>query len=66
LQGWARLDTSAGVFAPASFRFAFILMGVLCIGSAALFLRLPADAGAELTVRPGKRVDAEPAPPCRV
>jgi EmrB/QacA subfamily drug resistance transporter len=62
LQGWARLDPGAGVFAQTSFRFAFILMGLLCISSAALFLRLPADAGAELTVRPAKRADAAPAP----
>ena len=49
------------VFAPVSFRFAFVLMALLCIGSAATFLRLPADAGAELTLRPAKRVEASPA-----
>ena len=58
LQGWTRLDPGANVFAPVSFRFAFMLMGLLCICSAVSFLRLPADAGAELTVRPAKRADA--------
>ena len=62
LQGWTRLDPGVGVFAPLSFRFAFILMGLLCISSAALFLRLPANAGAELTPRRGKRADPAPAP----
>ncbi len=62
LQGWARLDPGAGVFGPSSFRFAFILMGLLCVSSAAIFLRLPDDAGAELTVRPPKPTPgAEPA-----
>ncbi len=51
LQGFARLYPAAGVFSPASFNFAFIAMGSLAVLSAAIFARLPADAGAELTGR---------------
>ncbi|VTZ49799.1 Major facilitator superfamily MFS_1 [Methylocella tundrae] len=62
LQGWSRLNPGEGVFSPEGFRFAFILMGLLCIASSAIFLRLPADAGAELTARPVKKAPAaEPA-----
>jgi MFS family permease len=62
LQGWAYLESNADVFSSAGFRFAFLLMGVLCVASAALFLRLPADAGAELTALPARRAVVEPAP----
>ncbi len=62
LQGWARLHAGVDVFAPASFNFAFVAMGGLCIVSAVTFIRLPADAGAELTkARPKSEPDATPA-----
>ena len=62
LQGWAKLNPEVGVFSPSSFKTAFMAMGLLSFSSALVFLRLPANAGAELTVRRAKSApDAEAA-----
>ncbi|PNG27168.1 DHA2 family efflux MFS transporter permease subunit [Methylocella silvestris] len=62
LQGWAHLHPGEGVFSPGSFAFAFVMMGLLGVSSAAVFIRLPPDAGAELnTQRSRSGDDAEAA-----
>jgi EmrB/QacA subfamily drug resistance transporter len=52
LQVWAHLHPGADIFALQSFRWAFIAMALIALGSVAVFLRLPSDAGAELTGSP--------------
>ncbi len=55
LQGFAFLDPRGDALALDSFRLAFVAMGFVSFTAVAAFLRLPSDAGAELTQRsPGK------------
>ncbi len=51
LQLWAHLNPGENIFAFEAFRWAFIAMGLISLSSVAIFLRLPSDAGAELTGR---------------
>ncbi|MEJ0092560.1 MAG: MFS transporter [Methylocella sp.] len=58
LQVWAHLNPGSNIFAFQSFRWAFVAMGLISLSSVAIFLRLPADAGAELTARQEARAAA--------
>lgn len=51
LQSAAFLNPGADIFSSANFRLAFIAMGVISMISAATFISLPPDAGAELAGR---------------
>ncbi len=53
LQGAAALHPGADIFAAANFRWAFLIMGLVAMGSSLAFLRLPPEAGAEIAGRPG-------------
>lgn len=57
LQGVALLSPGAPVLTLGNFKWAFVAMAAVSLSAAAAFLRLPADAGAELT----RRSAAEPA-----
>ena len=46
------------VLALENFKWAFIAMAAVSVSAVAAFLRLPADAGSELTRRSGKAVEA--------
>jgi EmrB/QacA subfamily drug resistance transporter len=51
LQGFALLNPGTGVLALDNFRWAFVAMASVSLTAVAAFLRLPAEAGAELTQR---------------
>ncbi|MBO0732932.1 MAG: MFS transporter [Methylocapsa sp.] len=52
LQGFAFLGPGRDVFALGNFRLAFAAMALVSLAAVAAFLRLPRDAGTELTQRP--------------
>jgi EmrB/QacA subfamily drug resistance transporter len=58
LQGFALFRPELAVLAPENFKWAFIAMATVSLSAAAVFLRLPADAGSELTRRSGKAAQA--------
>jgi MFS family permease len=61
LQGFALLSPGAPVLAQANFKWAFAVMAAISASAAAAFLRLPENAGSELTQRPpGKPSEAIP------
>ncbi|MGH6835839.1 MAG: MFS transporter [Methylocella sp.] len=49
LQGLALLNPGTDVLAPGNFKWAFVAMAAVSLSAAFAFLRLPADAGSELT-----------------
>ncbi|HWX14236.1 MAG TPA: MFS transporter, partial [Methylocella sp.] len=51
LQGFALLNPGTGVLALDNFRWAFVAMASVSLTAVAAFLRLPAEASAELTQR---------------
>jgi EmrB/QacA subfamily drug resistance transporter len=58
LQGLALVNPSSDVLALENFKWAFLAMAAVSFSAVAAFLRLPADAGSELTRRSGKAVEA--------
>ena len=58
LQGFALFRPELAVLALENFKWAFIAMATVSLSAAAVFLRLPADAGSELTRRSGKAAQA--------
>jgi len=59
LQGVARFNGAADPFAAENFKWAFAAMALVSLSSVLTFLRLPADAGSELTPRRAKE-EAQP------
>ncbi len=58
LQGFALFSPGIDVLALGNFKWAFIAMAAVSLSAVAAFLRLPANAGAELTRRSGKAAQA--------
>ncbi len=59
LQGFALFRPGLAVLALENFKWAFVAMAAVSLSAAVAFLRLPADAGSELTrSRSGKAVEA--------
>ena len=58
LQGFALFSPGTDVLALENFKWAFVAMAAVSLSAAAVFLRLPADAGSELTRRSGKAAQA--------
>jgi EmrB/QacA subfamily drug resistance transporter len=59
LQGFALFNPGTDVLALGNFKWAFIAMAAVSLSAAIAFLRLPADAGSELTrSRSGKAAEA--------
>jgi hypothetical protein len=54
LQGFALLNPGAEVFALENFKWAFVTMAIVSVSAAAVFLRLPPDAGSDLIARPAQ------------
>ena len=62
LQGFALFSPGVPVLALGNFKWAFIAMAAVSVSAAAAFLRLPIDAGSELTRIPSRET-AEAIPP---
>jgi EmrB/QacA subfamily drug resistance transporter len=61
LQGFALFSPGTDPLALENFKWAFVAMAAVSLSAVAAFLRLPADAGSELTwSRPGKAAEAIP------
>ncbi len=58
LQGLAHVNPELPVLALANFKWAFVAMAAVSLSAAFAFMRLPADAGSELTRRSEKAADA--------
>jgi hypothetical protein len=58
LQGFALFSPSMDVLALGNIKWAFIAMAAVSLSAVAAFLRLPADAGSELTRHSGKAAEA--------
>lgn len=49
LQGFAYINATANIYAPENFKWAFIAMAAISLSAVVAFLRLPTDAGWQLT-----------------
>jgi EmrB/QacA subfamily drug resistance transporter len=58
LQGFALFSPGTDVLALENFKWAFIAMAAVSLSAVAAFLRLPTDAGSELTRHSGKATEA--------
>jgi hypothetical protein len=58
LQGFALFSPGLAVLALENFKWAFVAMAAVSLSAVAAFLRLPSDAGSELTRRSGKAAQA--------
>jgi hypothetical protein len=58
LQGFALVTPGTDVLALENFKWAFVAMAAVSLSAVAAFLRLPSDAGSELTRRSGKATEA--------
>jgi EmrB/QacA subfamily drug resistance transporter len=58
LQGFALVSPGTDALALENFKWAFVAMAAVSLSAIAAFLRLPADAGSELTRRSGKAAQA--------
>jgi EmrB/QacA subfamily drug resistance transporter len=58
LQGFALFNPGTDVLALENFKWAFVAMAAVSLSAVAAFLRLPAEAGSELTRRSGKAAQA--------